>query len=171
MTATKKPRPKFSWREGPWLAWFDHKALDPNAAGRELLRLRKRYGAAIKRRDVLDDVEARGPESPLYPAFEWDDIRAARLYRERQAQGLIDSIQVEYTGISKEPERVFLHVNFNEHDGYETLENLRKDPELRDAMLAEARNFLDIILRRYGHISELADVIEAIERWHRETFH
>jgi len=58
--------------------------------GRELQRLTESNAGTLTATDV---VEAAAPaHSPLHPFFEWDDLRAAHLWREHQARNLVNSI-------------------------------------------------------------------------------
>ena len=65
--------------------------IDPQIAGEELERIRKRDGC-VKTKIVVD--EARPEKAPLHPEFEWNDSQAAELYRENQAMRLIRSIRI-----------------------------------------------------------------------------
>ena len=79
-----------------------HVGVPADVAGRELSRMAK--GGEITARAVLD--AARPEESPLHPAFEWDDAVAAELHREEQARLMLRSIRI-VRDAEQEPERVF----------------------------------------------------------------
>jgi len=59
----------------------------------ELERIRALHGGILQAYDVL--TEARNPDSPLHPMFEWDDQVAAHQYRLDQARALIREVRVE----------------------------------------------------------------------------
>lgn len=65
--------------------------IDVNDAARELYKIWQRDQKVTPASVVLAATPKR---SPLHPAFEWDDMRAAELGREFQAANLIRSVRV-----------------------------------------------------------------------------
>ena len=82
------------------------KGIDPQKAGESLEELRKN-GDGIKTESVVN--MAKKPTSPLHPAFEWDDSKAAKKFRLEQARYLIRSIQVTIDTTSP-PEPAFVNI-------------------------------------------------------------
>ena len=81
-------------------------AVKPDVAAKELGRIHQKHGA-LSPAVVVD--EARPVDSALHPVFEWDDNKAAEMWRRGQAQDLIYSVEIipEDQGI---PEKVYTYV-------------------------------------------------------------
>jgi len=93
----------YSYREG-WS--FPVNAQD---AGEALATIQQRQGKIVP----ANVVESAKPEdSPLHPAFEWDDTRAGEKYRESQARILILAIRKVDPDMQADeaPRIAFLHV-------------------------------------------------------------
>lgn len=60
---------------------------------KELRRLLVRDGGILTPSSVIE--AAKDPKNPLHSCFQWDDRKAANLYRVEQARHLIRSVQVE----------------------------------------------------------------------------
>jgi hypothetical protein len=140
--------------------------VDAQVAGDEIQRITKEKGGVLKASDV---VEAAKPKrSPLHPAFEWDDTKAARSYREDQARHMIRSIVVvreDDEGKKKNGEdkvfRAFIHSE--SEDGYCTVHRTMSDEDLREEALARAWKELKDWRRRYSDFKDLAKVFEVID--------
>lgn len=65
--------------------------IDPQVAGEELQKLRDEKGEV----DAATVIEtARSKKSPLHGIFEWNDGKAANIYRRQQAEQLIKALVV-----------------------------------------------------------------------------
>lgn len=107
-------------------------------------------------------VEVSRPvDAPLHPAFEWDDTVAAELYRRYQANNLIHSIRIISEG-QKEPQRFVVHIERGDPK-YRTIDTVLSDQEMTDKMLKMAYQELCAFQKKYRHLSELANVIHAID--------
>lgn len=135
-----------------------HVGVPADVAGRELSRMAR--GGEITARAVLN--AARPEDSPLHPAFEWDDAVAAELHREDQARLMLRSIRI-VRDAEQEPERVFWHVATEDVDSYVTTARVMSEPDLRDALMEECVKTLIAARRRYSELKELAPVWEAID--------
>jgi hypothetical protein len=62
--------------------------IDPQVVGEELERL-----GSPTAHEILD--AAASPDSPLHPAFEWDDTKAAHQYRLVQARDLVRRLVIK----------------------------------------------------------------------------
>lgn len=108
-------------------------------------------------------VDASRPEdAPLHAAFEWDDAIAAERYRETQARYIIRSVEVVTHG-SKEPVRAFVSVTTGRSEPYTTIEHIMARSDSRALLLEQAHRELNVFRRKYGQLSELAEVFEAID--------
>ena len=139
--------------------------VDPQRVGEELEKLRQRRGGELTPEDVL--TAARSTRSPLHPAFEWDDSRAAHQYRLDQASYLIRAVYAipEEDEVQHERVRAFVYVKSlstgEEH--YTSTVVAMSDAELRAQVLQRALTELRTWQRKYRELKELAAVFEAIE--------
>lgn len=127
--------------------------------------------AEIARRAAADT-------SPLHPYFEWDDEKAAVLYREDQARNIARSIEVTFVsadGSTSQTSRAFMAVSTGIPDRprrYVTVEVVRSEPDMSEEVLVQARaEFLGRKKKfeQYRNLfadedPELLGVMEAIDR-------
>lgn len=150
---------KYSWKEKARVK------LDPQVAGERLERIRRRRGGEITPADVLRD--ARRPDSPLHPHFEWNDTAAAEAYRLSQAGYLIRHIEVEVRGGDACREarvvRAFVSMHDDEGKHYESIIRVMSDAEKRAQVVATARHELQQWAKRYRDYEELAGIFAAID--------
>lgn len=103
-------------------------------------------------------------ESPLHPCFEWDDVRAAELFREDQARHVLSSIRVVQRSDDPRKEVTTLHayVSLEEEVGgekqraYVPIARVFSDGDLLKQAIekaaAELRSFED----RYAEFDAIA---------------
>lgn len=160
--SAKKSKVLYAWRDGSRVA------LDAQAAGEELARIADEHGGELRPRQVVD--ESRPEESPLHPHFEWDDGRAADLYRDEQARNLIRSVRVVTAASdgTTPPEVRLQYVCVAPPGGedrvYVEATTALSDDVLSKQVIAEALAGLRGWKSRFGHIKELAGVVDAINR-------
>ena len=144
---------RYEWKEGTRIK------LDPQMVGEHLTKLGR-----ITAESVLDD--AKNPDSPLHPFFEWDDSTAAEEYRRVQARLLIRSVVVKIER-PKEAEplkvRAFSHVGRGEASQYVSTAHALSDDAIRAQILSDAINELQAFRRKYSDLQELAGVVRAID--------
>jgi hypothetical protein len=110
----------------------------------ELERIRALHGGILQAEDVLE--EARNPDSPLHPMFEWDDQVAAHQYRLEQARALIREVRVEVV-CRDEMVLAPLYVRQpSERSGYIAVGEAAANPD--DILLQEDRAILALLERR-----------------------
>lgn len=127
--------------------------------GDAIRSLSEANGGQVTPSDVV--AAAISEESPLHPHFEWDDVRAAHLYREGQAGYLLRSIVVTVqheTG--PQDVRAFHSVVVASNEGhaedhkperkYITLERAQKVPDFGDQIIAKAKSELDSWEQRHS---------------------
>lgn len=156
---SKVAKKVFTWRDGARLP------VKPQVVGEELERIANDNGGHLLPRVMVE--ESRPEEAPLHPCFEWDDGRAADLYRDEQARHVIRSISVtiEDSG-NTEPSISYINVQVeNVGSAYIPADRVMKDPELRKQALDDALTLLRGIQRRYQNLEELGDVFAAIDRF------
>lgn len=161
---------EFIWARG---CRISPKQADPKAVGATLNELAATHGGRLTPRIVVD--AARPLESPMHGVFEWDDLRAAELYREDQARHVLSSIRILQRDEGKAPSTI-LHafVNLTEQVGddkdrfYVPLARVLSDEDLLNQAvnnaLAELRAFED----RYASFDRIARAVrtarEALEQ-------
>lgn len=79
----------YKWAPGSRLT---EKKLPAQVAGDTLETLQQENGGRLTPRVVVD--AARPIDAALHPVFEWDDPKAADLYREDQARHIIGAIRI-----------------------------------------------------------------------------
>jgi hypothetical protein len=169
MARTKKARiPKsYLWRDG-----YHHKGVKAEAVARELDKIAKKCGGTIKSVEIVK--AASSPKSLLHPLLEWEDGKAAALYRKNQAGRLLNSLIVVYEGtegevlevpylVSYSPSETRNEGNVAEHS-YVQSEVIRNDPQLRQAVIERAWDELLSWKLRYEHLSEFMGVRAAIDK-------
>ncbi|MDP3910887.1 MAG: hypothetical protein Q8Q14_10905 [Gemmatimonadales bacterium] len=123
--------------------------------------------AAAKQLTPAAVVErARAPADPLHCFFEWDDSRAAHAHRLDQASYLIRSVRVtvQSATIPARTIRYFWPVKTaGVGEGYQTVERVLSDKEMRREMLARAEREFVSWRDRYASLTELARVFAAAE--------
>lgn len=147
----------YKWKQGSRFG------LDAQVVGETLEELRQRH-SGLTAEIVLE--EARPPSSPLHPAFEWNDKKAAEEYRKEQARSLIRSVVV-YDAVPQQPVpvRAFVVVREEEDKQIYTATSIAlSDPTLRAQVLRRALSELEDWSERYHVLRELADVIDLSRR-------
>lgn len=147
-----------------WKAGSNVGVAAPIAAD-ELARIKEANEGILRPSDVVN--ESRPEEAPLHPAFEWDDPKAADLYRQDQARRVIRSLTVVPANRpDSTPTPVYLHVRQVEDPRgqcYRSTAEILNNDELRDQLLADAMAQLQGWRKRFGNLSELAAVVRAID--------
>lgn len=144
----------YHWAKGCRIA---KKTLEPNVAGETLEGLQRANGGRLTARIVVD--AARPIDAPLHPVFEWDDLKAAELYREDQARHVISSIRVMQprTDPREAPQTFHAYVSLVENIG----------GEAQRAYVPMARVFEDADLLKQA-IEAAADELRAFEDRYKE---
>ncbi len=126
-------------------------------AGEELERIYNKHGR-VDKADVLE--ESRAEDAPLHPCFEWDDQKAAELYRLNQAGGIVRAlVTVENERPQLDNVRAFAHV---EHT-YQPMTVVLQSRENTDELLQNALREAEAFQRRNRMLSELQPIFAAID--------
>lgn len=147
----------YGWRPGSRVN------LDPQKAGEALNRLEKAHNGLLEPEMVVE--AARPEDSPLHPHFEWDDTKAAGLYRVDQARELIRAVTIDISHSNIEPRtiRAFVNLEVDGQQGYMSTPRAMSDVDLRKQVLARAFAELEAWRARHAELSELARVFSAID--------
>lgn len=111
-----------------------------------------------------DVVNAARPKaSPLHEYFEWNDSRAAELYRINQARKIIQCVVVRIEGsdvrefqnvfVKEENRRMYVHTN-----------EARKSEALWEQVLAQALEEIYAWKRRYQNLKQLSSIMTEITK-------
>lgn len=93
----------------------------------------------------------------LHECFEWNDQRAAVLYREKQARHVIGSVYI-VVGEQKPPTRAFVNVVSSETRQYVPIQMALRTASLKEQVLAKAKRELDTFHHKYSALKELCDL-------------
>jgi len=147
----------YQWRT-PWL----YPDVAPQDAAAELEQSKGADGT-FNAADVV--ARAALPDALFHKCFEWDDTLAAQRHREQQARNLICNLVVCVTcGAEEKPVRQFAYVSTEARKGYTPTLAALGNPDERADILRRAKRELESFQVKYGHLSELAEVLRAIEQ-------
>ena len=138
-------------------------AVAAQLVGEELELIRIKHNDRLTQEDVV--TEAKKKQSPLHPAFEWDDAVAGHNFRLDQASYLIRSITMTIEGDeTKPPVRAFVNVERDSDRSYTSTVHAMSDKELRAQVLARALGELEAWRVRYNELTELARLFTEIDK-------
>lgn len=148
----------YRWKSGSYIS------ANAQAVGDELQRLQQDNGGRLTPRVVVE--AARPADSPLHPCIEWDDVRAAELYREDQARHVVRSVRiVTGTGADAKLQRAFVNVieiiDEEEQHGYVPMARVLSDADLYRQVVEQAAKDLHSWEDRYAQFTELASIGKA----------
>lgn len=144
------------------------KKQSTNRVVQELKRIAKENGGLLQPETVVD--EARPITSPLHSLFEWDNTVAGQQYRIWQARQLI-RVSVEVLAGTDKACEVFVSLTPDrerESGGYRIMADVLSDADLRNQMLSDALDELELFREKYRKLKELAAVFSAIKRVRRK---
>lgn len=131
------------------------KGVTADQAAEELNRIRDEKGC-LKAEFVVE--AARPKDSVLHKCFEWDDKKAAELYRLRTAGDLIRNLCVEIINEElKVHTRAFVNVREepdSERSYAPIVEAIQNEESYKD-LLEQARADADAFVKKYSQIQEL----------------
>lgn len=148
-----------------WKAGAHHSPdVEVQAAGEELEKIRVKNNGRLENADVVE--AARDKRSPLHPAFEWDDRKAATAYRLDQAGNLIRAIDVVITKDETEakPIRAFVSVVRDKDRSYTSVQHALSDADLRAQVVAQAWAELEAWRKRHAELVEFAALFAAMDQ-------
>lgn len=146
---------------------------------RELMIVSERSGGSLAAADVVDAAAKKKEFPSLHRQFEWDDVRAARLYRETQAREILRHITIEVErGDEVHEVRAFHCVELEteegeeEHRRYVPLSRISKDSEMIDQVIETAKRDLGVWQSRYDRFrttipkfsQKFSPVFQALEK-------
>ena len=111
--------------------------------------------------------EARPEESPMHKAFEWDDAKAAEIYRRHQATQMIRAIVVRESDVVKGGSEAVRVKVFNQPEkggAYESLRTILMDEEKSGSLLDKAKAELRTFRVKYSQLERLSRLMSEIDR-------
>lgn len=105
--------------------------------------------------------KAEDPNSELHKCFEWDDTKAAHLYRLQQARNIMCNLVFTSDSKDYEPLRVFYITT--ETSVYKPTRLILQQPDEYQALLSRAKAELKSFKQRYHTIQELGDLFALID--------
>ena len=120
-----------------WRSRYAHPSVPAQAVGEELERICKQSDGVLDPKIIVE--EARDENSPLHPAFEWDDAEAAERWRLDQARGLARALSVKVVDTpDAEPVRAFVRLSSDEDRGYHAIPEVLASPLMRKQWVEQA---------------------------------
>lgn len=149
-----------------WKVNVPTKGIKPEDAYQALEEIRQ------KNNGLTDDVvvqEAKEKSHTLHKWFEWKDGVAAAEYRRMQARKLIASLVVTYQKAPELEVRAYqvekkARTQDPQRTVYSTTDEVLKNPESRDRLIAQAIKAAMEFRRRFKHLHELDMIIESIDK-------
>ena len=129
---------EYAWKEGVRFK------TDPNVAGTVLAGIRDKFGELTPK---LVLIEASKKSSELHSEFQWDDKRAATLYRLDTARRLIRHLRVVSDG-ERTDEPVYVHVTQGDRKYYEQTDLAVESPDIWMNVMAEEKGRLEATKNR-----------------------
>ena len=105
--------------------------------------------------------KARDENTELHKCFEWDNDIAAEKYRLEQAKNIVRMLVFTQKDNKEQPLRVFQITQ--EKNVYQPTKMFIKNKDEYNSLLDRALRELDAFRKRYHTLSELEEVLEAIE--------
>lgn len=141
---------EYSWREG-----MPRPKVEASVFGAEVEAIDREKGGVIPE-DIVE--HARSPNSPLHPAFEWDDAKAGDNWRREQAgaylRGLVVTrVKVGEAGIG---ERAWFPVREGAERRYAPTPRIMGATDLRNQVITQAASELDSYITRFMRVLALS---------------
>lgn len=136
------------------------KGVDAQTAGEYIESLAGEAGY-VDREMVV--AAAENHRSPLHRCFEWDDARAAKMQRTKQAKNLVSNLVIKKRNKpTKVKAFVFVNPKANARRVIMTLERAMDIPAMREQVVQQAFRELQKWADRYSNYAELKDVRESL---------
>lgn len=129
---------------------------------KELQSIAQKHGGVVNPHAVV--AFARNPKTALHSRFQWDDTRAAHLYRIEQARCLL-RVFVTVHEETKRPYKVWasLPSDRTKQGGYRMTVDIMSHAARRQELLEMALAELRVFQEKYQSLKELSAVFDAIK--------
>lgn len=139
--------------------------VSADIVGAEMERIEARDGQ-VTSKSLLD--AGRPEESVLHSLFEWDDSKAAELYRLRQATEVITHIHIVIDEKPNTPYRAYVNIQESkgqtEQGRFINVRSAMENEETRRIVLNMAISEAKRFSQKYANYKELSEVFEAIDK-------
>jgi hypothetical protein len=130
----------------------------------ELQRLSKLSNGILTPEFVVEN--AKDKDNPIHNCFEWNNNKAANNFRLWQARHIIN-VSVQYINEHPNtPYKVFVSLKEDRkgEGGYRELMSVMNNENLRNHLLKDALEEMNIFILKYKELKELAEVISEINK-------
>lgn len=154
-------RKKFQLKSGTVLP------IRADIAAREIERIKNKNGGLSP---AIVVKEAWRKKSPIHNCFEWNNIKAAKKYRLRQAGYLIRAIEVVYIDDENkktQPVRAFVTLvedDIHTERSYHTIAEVLNDKDLRKQYLKQLLWEYESLMKRNADVVEFAAIHDSIKK-------
>lgn len=132
---------------------------------KELETIRLKHGGTLTEEAIVS--EARTKKHPLHDRFTWDNTAAAKLWRLEEARTLIRSVYVTIERPRHKSVTVRAYASLpSDRDaglGYRSITEVMGNRQQRKELLTAALSELEAFKRRFGNLTELVPVFDALE--------
>jgi len=136
---------EYAWKEGVRFK------SDPNVTGALLEKIRNEFGEVTP--ELVLDV-AKDKNCSIHDDFQWDDEKAATLYRLDTARRIIRNLRVVSEGeVTDEP--VFVHVTVGDRKYYERTDLAVESPDIWAQVMKEEKTRLEATRNRVKHLTNV----------------
>lgn len=146
--------------------------LEAQVVGEELERIRQKHDGKLLPANIVD--ESRPKTAVLHPEFEWNDKKAAELYRQYRARNIVNVVRVvpeSPAGSGDSPQAsvpAFVNVVVGsaaapEDRSYRAIEDVLNNPQQRAALIDQALKKLMRVRREYAALHELSAIWAAFD--------
>lgn len=118
-------------------------------------------GEAPTAADIVD--AARNEDSELHKCFEWDDSRAAELWRLKQARDVVHHLVYVEEKIPVDRPEIRIRYMDNTERGYKEAKKIVRNEDSYKALLAQAYSELRAFKVKYSMLSELKEILDLIQ--------
>lgn len=114
----------------------------------------------VKPKELVD--YARDEDSPIHDMFEWNDSKAAELYRVQQARQIITRVQVELVGEDKTDAYYSAKVQIKNVPvrGYFSVDKVLSNDDLYDSVIQEAVREIRYWQKKFKHLKEMKGLVD-----------
>lgn len=119
---------------------------------------------SAKPEDIVE--AARSKKSPIHDIFEWQDDKAAELFRRQQARHFVGALQIVRVEFSQGPtvsNRAFFSVKTESRTGYIDHDRILNDRDLKKQVLETARKELENYIRKFGSVMALGTYVQRLQ--------
>lgn len=130
----------------------------------ELQKIAEQHQGYVRPEDVVEF--AKNPATLLYTKFTWDDGEAAHQWRLNQARQILRVMVIK--GPTDPPRKIRTFISMKEDRyngfGYRFTADIMADDDLRQVMLEELQEYIQVFLDKFEHFKEAADIVREMKK-------